>query len=205
MPRSKLLLLFALLASACSRAKEAPATPSPASADGLRPLTSRDRSTEGAEVGSTAEPRPAASSLPPGHPPLSSGTPGPGAAPAHGMPGAGSTAFAHGDVTGAITLAPALASRHTATDVLYVIARDPATRTVVAVKRIDKLVFPVSFTLGTEDAMGAGAQSSGPLEITARISKSGDAIPSSGDLEGGTSGVSFGARGIAITIDKVRP
>jgi cytochrome c-type biogenesis protein CcmH len=120
------------------------------------------------------------------------------------MPTGGTPAFSGGTVSGTVALAPNLVSRVGPTDVLYVIARDSATRTVAAVKRIDKPTFPVAFELGASDSMGGGTKAGGPFEITARLSKSGDAIPSAGDLEGQRTAVAFGAKGVSITIDAVR-
>ena len=44
----------------------------------------------------------------------------------------------------------------------------------------------------------------GPLEITARLSKSGDAVSAKGDLEGLAKDVAVGAKDVKITLDSVR-
>jgi len=45
----------------------------------------------------------------------------------------------------------------------------------------------------------------GTVVIVARLSKSGQAMPQSGDLEGMSQPVSPGAEGVAIVIDRERP
>jgi hypothetical protein len=52
--------------------------------------------------------------------------------------------------------------------------------------------------------MMEGTAFTGPFDVTARISRTGDAIPGKGDLEGTVKGVAADARGVSITIDSVR-
>jgi cytochrome c-type biogenesis protein CcmH len=127
--------------------------------------------------------------LPPGHPPISG---------ADGAPRPGPT------VSGTITLAPAVAGRRAASDVLYVIARQRESKVVVAVLREENPRFPHAFEISAADAMTQGQAFTGPFDITARLSKTGDAIPSPGDLEGTASTIAEGARGVAVQIDTVR-
>ena len=87
--------------------------------------------------------------------------------------------------------------------VLFIVARD-AQKRIVAVRREDGVTFPFAFTISGADAMTAGTKFAGPLDITARLSKSGDAIPAAGDLEGVTGGVAVGAKDVVIAIDRVR-
>lgn len=146
--------------------------------------------------GSPAPPRAGASAppsdaaLPPGHPPVA-----PAAAPA---PAEGS---AQASVAGRVLLAPALAAGPG--DVLYLIAKQG--QVTLAVQRIEKPAFPLDFELSEADAMVSGAAFEGPLDIVARLSKSGDAIPAKGDLEGVVKGVAVPAAGISVTIDTARP
>jgi len=49
-----------------------------------------------------------------------------------------------------------------------------------------------------------GTKLSGPVDIVARVSKTGDAIASTGDLEGTTLDVAVPAQGVTLTIDRVR-
>jgi cytochrome c-type biogenesis protein CcmH len=172
-------LLAVLGAGACKRSpppQSAPPSP-PASEGGLRPLTSRD--------GEAA--------LPPGHPPVGGRASGP-LLPADEA----------SNVTGTLTVAPSLQPRLAPTDVLYVIARNARTNAVVAVRREQDVRFPRSFQISAADQMMEGTTFSGPFDITARVSRTGDAIPGKGDLEGTAKGVAVGARGVSITIDSVR-
>ena len=187
--RSRLVragLTFALVASvACKGSSPAPppAPAAPASEGGLRPLTSRD--------GPASSPS-LSPSLPPGHPPLSGGSALPRSA--EGGP----------SVTGSVAVVPSLQSRVTPDDVLYVIARNAKTNAVVAVRREQGIRFPHSFQISAADVMMEGTTFTGPFDITARISRTGDAIPGKGDLEGTVKGVTAGAQGVSITIDSVR-
>lgn len=158
----------------------AEATPAP-SAGGIRPLTSRD--------GAAQETPPTPSdSLPPGHPAVG---------------GARSAATA-GAVTGTIVVASSLAARVAASNVLFLVARSASTRQVLAVRKEEAARFPFAFEISGADAMVEGTTFEGPFDITARISKSGDAIPAKGDIEGFARGVATGAKGVTITLDSVR-
>ena len=160
----------------------AAATAAP-SAGGIRPLTSRN----GVPPEETAPLTPSGS-LPPGH-------------PAIGGPRSASTA---GAVTGTIAVAPSLAARVVANDVLFLVARSASTRQVLAVRKEEAAGFPFAFQISGADAMVEGTGFEGPFDITARISKSGDAIPAKGDIEGFVRGVATGAKGVRITLDSVR-
>jgi hypothetical protein len=99
-------------------------------------------------------------------------------------------------------VAPALQSR-AAGGVLFVIARSGADRRIVAVRREDNVTFPFKFGISGRDAMIAGTSFAGPFEVTARLSKSGDAVAAKGDLEGTVRGVAVGATDVKITLDTV--
>ena len=107
-------------------------------------------------------------------------------------------------MTGTVALAASLKPRVAPTDVLYVIARNARTKAVVAVRREQEFRFPHSFQISAADQMMEGTTFGGPFDITARVSRTGDAIPGKGDLEGTVRGVAVGARGVSITIDSVR-
>lgn len=187
--RSRLLSLTSLVVlAACSGASAPPppvarATASPAT-DDLRPLSSREGG--------------AAQALPPGHPPVAN-DPHAGPDP-HGNVAAHGPVRSTGSVTGTITVAPRLQAG--ATDVLYVIAKRGAA--TIAVRRVEKPRFPFAFEISAADAMTPGAGFEGPLDVIARISRSGDAIPAKGDIEGATRNVEVPAKGVSITIDTVR-
>jgi hypothetical protein len=184
--------LIAGAALSCQREKPLPpAETESAPSSSLRPLTSRDRSGP-AESAAPAAPA-ADSSLPPGHPPIDAAPP----AGAHADTGSDT-----GSVAGTITVAPALQSR-AAGGVLFVIARSGAERRIVAVRREDNVTFPFKFGISGRDAMIAGTSFAGPLELTVRLSKSGDAVAAKGDLEGTARGVAVGATDVKVTLDTV--
>ncbi len=177
--RSWAALGLVLAVAGCSPAREtteAPRATSPAPGAGAN---SRDDAKPQA-----APDAPSSAALPPGHPPVGSA--------ASGKP-----------VAGTVSLAPELASRAQPTDVLYLIARDRSAKTV-AVRREAGVRFPHAFELSAADAMVADQPFAGPFDITARLSKSGDAFPAPGDLEGTTAGVAEGARSVSVVIAKVR-
>jgi cytochrome c-type biogenesis protein CcmH len=88
-------------------------------------------------------------------------------------------------------------------DVLYLIAKKGPT--TLAVRRIDKPAFPLEFELSGADAMVSGVPFEGPVDLVARLSRTGDAIPAKGDLEGVAKGVAVPAARVKVTIDSVRP
>jgi hypothetical protein len=199
-------LLLALAACGGASAPPPPvatATPS-RTADDLRPMSSRE--------GAAASSAPAASAdtqaLPPGHPPLD-GAAAQGAAPAAaplpaGHPPIGEPAPGGkpaGTITGTIALSPKL--QVGPADVMYVMAKKGAA--TLAVRRVDKPSFPFAFELAGGDAMMGGAAFEGPVDVVARVSRTGDAIPAKGDLEGVAKSVKVNAKGVRLTIDTVRP
>lgn len=182
-------VLVASLSLACGgpSAPRAAASPGPTPAsDDLRPMSSR----EAPAAGATTSQAPAAPSLPPGHPPIGSG-------------GAKANAGATAKVllSGTIALAPRLSAGPS--DVLYVMAKKG--QTTLVVRRFDKPAFPASFELSESDAMVSGVPFEGPVDLVARLSRTGDAIPAKGDLEGTTKSVKVPALGVRVTIDSVRP
>ncbi len=111
----------------------------------------------------------------------------------------------HGSgVAGTVAIAASLAGRVQPTDVLYLIARSTRTGGVVAVRREDGVRFPFAFTVDAADVMVQGTPFEGPFDVTARLSKTGDAVAAKGDLEGSVGGVAVGATRVAITLDRVR-
>jgi cytochrome c-type biogenesis protein CcmH len=123
--------------------------------------------------------------LPSGHPPI--GEPAPGAKPA-------------GSIAGTIALSPAL--KVGPSDVLYVMAKNGTA--TLAVRRVDKPSFPFAFEISGGDAMMGGGSFAGPVDVVARVSRTGDAIPAKGDLEGVAKNVKIPARNVKLTIDTVR-
>ena len=175
-------LLAALITASCTGSSTPPPAPSPtpgSTGEGLRPLSSRD----GAAPGSPD------AALPPGHPPI------------EGMPASPSgTTSSASHVSGTITVSANLTVGPG--DILYVMAKKDGS--TLAVRRVEAPTFPFTFEVSEGHAMVAGMAFEGPVDIVARVSRTGDAIPSPGDLEGTTSDVAVPSTGVAVTIDRVR-
>jgi len=111
-------------------------------------------------------------------------------------------------VSGKVTLGPALKAKAAPGDTLFIFARAvQGPKMPVAIARLQVKDFPLSFTLDDSSAMGPAMKLSLFPEVVvgARISKSGNATPQSGDLEGFTSPVKVGSSGVQVVIDKVVP
>ncbi len=111
-------------------------------------------------------------------------------------------------VGGTVALSPALASKVRPDDSVFVFAR-PAdgSRMPVAVVRARVSELPLRFTLDDSRAMSPTAKISALSEVmvNARVSRSGNAIPTSGDLEGAAEKVKVGTQGMSLVIDRAIP
>jgi len=89
-------------------------------------------------------------------------------------------------VSGTIRIDPALADQIPEGASLFLIARSEGAQRgmPLAVKKLEEIKLPYSFTLGQDDVMLPGAVFEGPLTIFARLDKDGDAAPASGDIDG---------------------
>jgi cytochrome c-type biogenesis protein CcmH len=109
-------------------------------------------------------------------------------------------------VTGTVRLSPALISKASPDDTVFVFAR-PADgpRTPLAVVRKQVRDLPVTFALDDSMAMTPAARLSNYEQIIvgARVSKSGNPMPQPGDLEGISPPARIGSAGISVTIDSV--
>lgn len=136
------------------------------------------------------------------------GQPG-AAAPARAAEGAESrkSQAAGRTVSGVVTLAPSLAAGVAPTDTVFVFAR-PAEgpRMPLAILRAQAKDLPLKFTLDDSSAMTPGMALSAQKRVVvgARISKTGNATPQPGDLEGFSAPVEVGASNIAVVIDAQR-
>ena len=105
-----------------------------------------------------------------------------------------------------VSLSPALTGKAAPDDVVFIFARAASgSRMPLAIVR--KLVrdLPVTVVLDDSQAMNSHMKLSGvsELAVVARISKSGQAYPQDGDLEGVSAPVAHGAGTVAISIDTV--
>jgi len=112
-----------------------------------------------------------------------------------------------GEVSGTVELDPALRAKVSDSDTVFIFARAAnGPRFPLAVLRKQVKDLPVQFTLDDSMSMMPDAKLSGfPLLIVgARISKTGSATPSPGDLEGVIEQVKVGAKGLKIHIGSLR-
>jgi hypothetical protein len=172
-----------------------------------------------------------ARAMPPGHPAVPGGTSphggmgadphgGMGADPHGGMgadPHAGAEAATPGDIPfdaktlikGELRLDPKVKDQVKAGDVIYLVARRPPQGAnpgpVVAVRRLEAGAFPMSFQLDSRDAMMmGGAKMEGPLVLTARVDKDGDAMTKNpGDITGSLTLKTLPVPKAALTLDTV--
>jgi cytochrome c-type biogenesis protein CcmH len=134
-------------------------------------------------------------------------------AAASGPPNIAANAAANADntaeasaITGSVSLDAKLRDRATAGDTLFIYARAPTgSRMPVAITRTTAGAWPREFRLDDSMAMTPAARLSNVPEVIveARISKSGNAIPASGDLVGSSGAIRPGARGVSIVIADV--
>ena len=89
-------------------------------------------------------------------------------------------------VTGTISLDPKIKAQLPAKKVLFLFARPKGVRRgpPLAVKRIFVDELPHSFSLGQADTMIPGTEFDGPITLTVRLDKDGDASTATGDIEG---------------------
>lgn len=108
-------------------------------------------------------------------------------------------------IAGTISVAPELTGHLGERDVLFIIARK-GPGPPFAVKRILRPRFPLTYRIGPEDMMLAGAPFEGQVNLSARLTTSGGAgAAQPGDLEGEhPTRVAVGARGVDIIITRAR-
>jgi cytochrome c-type biogenesis protein CcmH len=143
----------------------------------------------GGELMLAANPAPAESKVPANHPPINKA--------------GGSRA-----ITGKVVLGPNLAGKGSATDALFVFAREVNGPPMpVSIVRATKKDLPFTFRLDDSTSPMPSRKLSAieTVVIVARLSKSGKAMPESGDLEGTSQPVKPGTEGVTVVIDRERP
>jgi cytochrome c-type biogenesis protein CcmH len=129
------------------------------------------------------------------------------AAPAAANATATATANSSAEVSGTVELDAALRSKVSDTDTVFIYARAvEGPRFPLAVLRKQVKDLPTAFVLDDTMSMVPNAKLSNfpKVVVGARISKSGSATPSAGDLEGLTDPVRPGAKGLMIRINSQR-
>ncbi|HLX24097.1 MAG TPA: c-type cytochrome biogenesis protein CcmI [Usitatibacter sp.] len=111
-------------------------------------------------------------------------------------------------LTGSVSIAASVAGKMNPSDTLFVFARaENGPRMPLAVVRTTAASLPMKFSLDDSMAMAPTARLSGAsaVRIEARVSRSGNALPQSGDLLGMSAVVKPDAHDVNIVIDKVVP
>jgi cytochrome c-type biogenesis protein CcmH len=111
-------------------------------------------------------------------------------------------------IAGTVSLAPALSAKVAPTDTVFIFARAAeGPRMPLAILRKQVKDLPATFTLDDSMAMTPNfALSKFPsVVVGARVSKSGNAAPQPGDLEGVSPAVKVGATGLSVVIDRALP
>ncbi len=112
-------------------------------------------------------------------------------------------------LTARVDITPELRAKLAPNDVLFVYARMPNGPPMpLAVKRVPAKDFPITIALADADGpmptMRLSQQAT--VDLQARVSHSGDALPQSGDFEAAPLTATVGAKdAILLTIDRVRP
>jgi cytochrome c-type biogenesis protein CcmH len=111
-------------------------------------------------------------------------------------------------VTGSVAISPALAANVSGNETLFIFARaEKGPRVPLAVVRATAKQLPMRFALDDSQAMAPGVNisSAEAMRIEARISRSGNASPQSGDLVGTSAVVKPGAREVYVVVDRALP
>jgi cytochrome c-type biogenesis protein CcmH len=111
-------------------------------------------------------------------------------------------------VAGRVTVAPALRAQIAPDDTVFIYARPvEGSRMPIALLRKKGRDLPLDFALDDSLAMVPQARLSQhrQLQMGVRVSRRGDAIPASGDLEGELGPVTLGATGLNLEISRARP
>ncbi len=109
-------------------------------------------------------------------------------------------------VSGSVSLAPGLAAKVSPSDTVFILARAAdGPRMPLAVLRKQVKDLPLNFKLDDSMAMAPTAKISdfAQIVVSARVSKSGEALPQAGDLAGQSAPVAPGQSGIVIQIADV--
>lgn len=139
-------------------------------------------------------------------------TPSPAPATAQGPGAAQKAPLAGPTVRGTVTLSAALKAQAKPEDTVFIFARNAeagpgAPRMPLAIVRKQVKDLPATFTLDDSLAMGPGMGLSSAKQVVvgARISRSGQAMPQSGDLEGQSAPVAVGSQGVVVEISRALP
>ncbi|MCP9439664.1 MAG: c-type cytochrome biogenesis protein CcmI [Nitrospira sp.] len=111
-------------------------------------------------------------------------------------------------ITGTVILGPGMEAKSSGADTLFVFAKDPNGPPMpVSIVRASKKDLPFAFRLDDSTSPMPSRKLSDleTVVIVARLSRSGTAMPASGDLEGVSQPIKPGTEGLTIVIDRQRP
>ncbi|SEQ76064.1 cytochrome c-type biogenesis protein CcmH [Nitrosomonas sp. Nm51] len=111
-------------------------------------------------------------------------------------------------ISGDVSISDAVAAKANPNDTLFIYARaETGPKMPLAILRLSAKDLPATFTLTDAMAMTPAMKLSSfqNVIIEARISKSGQAVPSSGDLQGMSEPITVGDNDVSIVIDSVIP
>jgi cytochrome c-type biogenesis protein CcmH len=111
-------------------------------------------------------------------------------------------------VSGSVAIAPEIAAKVSGSETVFIVARaEGGPRTPLAVIKANVRELPMKFALDDSQAMAPGVNisSASAVRIEARVSRTGNVIPQSGDLVGTSAPVKPGSRDVKIVVDKVVP
>jgi cytochrome c-type biogenesis protein CcmH len=168
-----------------------------------------ERASSASTPAGNAAPSPAGPAAGPG--PRAAG-PGGSAGTMPGMPSSPTAAVAGPTVRGTVTLSAALKAQARPEDAVFIFARNAeggpgGGRMPLAILRLQVKDLPAPFTLDDSLAMGPGMglSSAQKVIVGARISRSGQAMPQPGDVEGLSAPVAVGSQGVVVDISRVLP
>ena len=121
---------------------------------------------------------------------------------------AAQTVSAGAGISGLVSLDPKLAAKVKPDDAVFIYARPvQGSRMPLAMLRRQVADLPLHFELDDSMAMSPQARLSSVKEVVVavRVSKSGQATPQSGDLEGLSGTVAVGAKDLKLKIDRILP
>lgn len=111
-------------------------------------------------------------------------------------------------ISGQVTISKKLAAKASSNDTLFIYARaKTGPKMPLAILRLKANDLPATFTLTDDMAMTPTMKMSSFPEVVieARVSKSGQAVPASGDLQGFSEPVKIGSNDIEVVINKQIP
>jgi cytochrome c-type biogenesis protein CcmH len=111
-------------------------------------------------------------------------------------------------IRGRVSLSPALRAQVRPDDTVFIVARAAqGPRMPLAILRLRAADLPADFTLDDSTAMSPQMRLSSFVDVvvSARVSRTGQALPETGDLVGTPAQARIGARGLTLQIDRVQP